>query len=128
MPIFSALAELAPGFLICPSETNQADFVKAAADFPEIAVRINMPVSALLESDWKKTALIADSAMALARSLPKGSVGTGIVPFDVSPDLILRLRDHIQKKTENHAHTVSVKCEGIFHGSPPVSSIHSLKQ
>jgi uroporphyrinogen-III decarboxylase len=97
LPIFPALAALSPGFLICPSETDQAGFVQAAEAFPEIAVRINMPVAALLESDWEKTARAADAAMALARHLPKGSVGTGVVPFDTNPDLLIRLRDHVQQ-------------------------------
>lgn len=97
LPIFPALAGLSPGFLICPSETDQAGFVQAAEAFPDIAVRINMPVAALLGSDWERTARLAKTAMALARRLPKGSVGTGVVPFDTDPDLLLRLRDHIQQ-------------------------------
>jgi len=97
LPIFPALAALSPGFLICPSETDQPGFVQAAEAFPGIAVRINMPVAALLESDWEKTARVADMAMALARRLPLGSVGTGVVPFDANPDLLIRLRDYVQQ-------------------------------
>jgi uroporphyrinogen decarboxylase len=97
LPIFPALAALSPGFLICPSETDQAAFVKVAEAFPDIAVRINMPVAALLESDWEKTAPVADAAMALARRLSLGSVGTGVVPFDANPDLLIRLRNYVQQ-------------------------------
>jgi uroporphyrinogen decarboxylase len=96
LPILPSLAALAPGFLICPSETDQAGFVKAAEAFPDIAVRINMPVSVLLESDWSLTVRAADAAVDLARRLHKGSVGTGVVPFDTRPDLLLRLRDHVE--------------------------------
>jgi uroporphyrinogen decarboxylase len=97
LPILPALAALSPGFLICPSETDQAGFVRKAEAFPGIGVRVNMPVSALLEDDWEKIARVADRAISLARRLPLGSVGTGVVPFDTNPDLLVRLRDHVQQ-------------------------------
>jgi uroporphyrinogen decarboxylase len=97
LPILPALAALSPGFVICPSETDQAGFVETAAAYPQISVRINLPVAALLESDWQKITRLADGAIALARRLPHGSVGTGVVPFDTDPDLLLRLRDYVQQ-------------------------------
>lgn len=97
LPVLPSLAALEPGFLICPSETDQAEFVEAAAGYPQIAVRVNMPATSLLDSDWGKLVGLADEAIALARRLPQGSVGTGVVPFDTSPELLLRLRDYVQK-------------------------------
>ncbi len=96
LPVLPELTALSPGFLICPSETDQAGFVAMAAASPRISVRINMPVSALLDPDWEQTVRAADRAISLARRLPLGSVGTGVVPFNTSPDLLLRLRDHVQ--------------------------------
>ena len=96
LPILRDLAALSPGFLICPSETDQPGFVTMAAAYPRIAVRINMPVAALVEPDWEGTARAADTAVSLARDLPRGSVGTGVAPFNTNPDLLLRLRDYVQ--------------------------------
>ncbi len=95
LPILPDLLALRPGFLICPSETDQAAFVEVAAASTRTAVRVNMPVSSLFENDWTKTLQAADRAFALASRLAKGSVGTGVVPFNTSPDALLRLRDHV---------------------------------
>jgi len=37
--------------------------------------------------------------LSLARQLPLGSIGTGVVPFDARPDLALKLRNHIYQQT-----------------------------
>jgi uroporphyrinogen-III decarboxylase len=95
-PVLSELLALEPGFLICPSETDQNLFVELAKNAPQVAVRVNMPVSALMTDDWEETRSAADAAHALARVLPRATVGTGVVPIDIRPDLILKLRDYIQ--------------------------------
>lgn len=97
LPVLRELMSRRPGFLICPSETDQPGFVEEAASHPEIAVRINMPVASLLEPDWKRTAAAADRAVALAKRLPRGSVGTGVVPYDTPPEVLIRLLNHIQR-------------------------------
>jgi hypothetical protein len=45
----------------------------------------------------KKTAAVADRSILLVRRLSQGSVGTGVVPFNISPELFFRLRDHVQQ-------------------------------
>lgn len=96
VPILSALAALKPGFLICPSETDQPRFVEVMQNYPEVAVRVNMSVASVLEDSWQKTSGMVDEAMSLARQFSNGSVGTGVVPFDTPPERLLRLREHIQ--------------------------------
>jgi uroporphyrinogen decarboxylase len=95
-PVLIHLLALNPGFLICPSETDQENFVDMAAQHPHVEVRINMPVASLLEPDWDKATAAADTAIALARRLKNSPVGTGVVPFNTSPDRLLRLRDYVQ--------------------------------
>lgn len=95
-PVLPHLLALNPGFLICPAETDQETFVNLAAQYPQVEVRINMPVSSLLEPDWDKATATADAAIILARRLENSSVGTGVVPFDTNPDQVLRLRDYVQ--------------------------------
>jgi hypothetical protein len=90
---------LAPGFLICPSETDQSRFVDIASHHPQVAVRINMPVAAVLTGEWEDTRRAADQALSLARKLPLGFVGTRVVPFNARPELLLKLRDYIYQQT-----------------------------
>jgi uroporphyrinogen-III decarboxylase len=98
-PIARDLLALRPGFLICPSETDQARFVEIAASHPDTAIRVNMPVAALLGNDWARAVEAADAALALARRHPRGSVGTGVVPYDASPALLVKLRDYVELDT-----------------------------
>ncbi len=98
--VLSHLLALNPGFLICPSETDQQSFVDLAAGYTRVEVRINMPVLSLLEPDWDKATAAADAAIALARRLENSSVGTGVVPFNTSPQRLLRLRDYVQNSTK----------------------------
>jgi uroporphyrinogen-III decarboxylase len=100
VPILPTLASLKPGFLICPSETDQLRFVEVMRDFPEVSVRINMPVTAVTEDDWHQTAAMAELAMELANQLSHASVGTGVVPFNTPPERIFRLRDHIHNSSQ----------------------------
>jgi len=95
-PVLPHLLALNPGFLICPSETDQKNFVDMAAEYPHVEVRINMPVASILEPDWDKATAAADAAIALASRIKTGSVGTGVVPFNTSPDRLLRLRDYVE--------------------------------
>lgn len=97
-PVLPELLALNPGFLICPSETDQDRFVDIAARHSHVEVRINMPVTSLQDPDWGKAA--ADTALSLARRLENSSVGTGVVPFDTSPDRLLCLRDYVQNSNQ----------------------------
>lgn len=96
VPVLADLLALDPGFLICPAETDQSAFVELAAAAPHIAVRVNMPVGALLTTDWEETRRAADLARSLAARLPNSTVGTGVVPVNARPDLIVQLRNYIQ--------------------------------
>lgn len=96
VPVLPELLAFEPGFLICPSETDQSLFVELAKNAPQVAVRINRPENALLTDDWEEARSAADAAHALAKCLPHATVGTGVVPIDSHPALILKLRNHIQ--------------------------------
>lgn len=96
-PVVGEIAALDPGFLICPSETNQSAFVDFLHSRPEIAVRVNMPVTAVLDFDWNVTRQAADQAIALAKRLAAGSVGAGVIPVDADPERLIRLRSYIEE-------------------------------
>jgi uroporphyrinogen-III decarboxylase len=89
------LLEAGPGFVINPSETDQAAFMEAAMDFPGVHVRVNIPAAVLLDADFPRIRAAADAAIALAGSRANTSVGCGVVPFEALPETLLRLRDHV---------------------------------
>lgn len=97
-PVLPELLKLAPGFLICPAETNQSEFVRLAAAYPETHVRVNMRPDILLETDFDVIAAEASRLLALAGTHPNSSFGCGVVPYETDPDQLLRLRDWVKTR------------------------------
>jgi len=95
-PVATALLEAGPGFVINPSETDQAAFMEAARAFPQIHVRVNLPAPLLLSPSFEPVAAAARGAVALAATRPNTSVGCGVVPFETDPAALLRLRDWVE--------------------------------
>ena len=102
-PILGDLLALKPGFLICPSETQQRSFVDMAATQPEVAIRINMPVATLAQGNWSAITASADAAMVLAGRLNNASIGTGVLPYNTKPHQLLALRDYVLNSTHWNA-------------------------
>ena len=96
LPILKDLVTLDPGFLICPSETNQTAFADLMGSRPDISVRVNMPVSSVMSRGWNVTREAADAALLIAERLPNSSVGTGVIPVDADPARILHLKTYIE--------------------------------
>jgi len=80
-----------PTAVICPAETKQAAFMEQASHRPEIAVRINLPASALVGGDWNKALAALECVVALAHAHPCASVGTGVLSYDADRDFVRRL-------------------------------------
>ncbi len=87
--IAEAMLRCGPGYVICPAETDQVAFMRAALKFPEIAVRVNMPASVLASGDRMAINRTIDRLLPLALDHPRGLLGTGVVPFDCQPAWVL---------------------------------------
>jgi hypothetical protein len=98
-PIATAFLQAGPGYVIAPSETDQAAFLAAATKAPGTHVRVNMAATLLAAADWPALESEALRAISLAATRANTSVGCGVVPFETAPDLVLRLRDFIQNHT-----------------------------
>ncbi len=94
--IVRELLEAAPGYVIAPSETDQAGFLAAASSHPEIHVRVNMPSAQLASAGWNELERDAVFAVKLAATRENTSVGCGVVPFETDPELLVHLRDFLQ--------------------------------
>jgi uroporphyrinogen decarboxylase len=97
-PMARTLLQTGPGYVIAPSETDQAAFLTAATAHPEIHVRVNMPATRLASAAWTELESDALRALALARTRGNTSVGCGVVPFETDPARLVRLRDFIQQQ------------------------------
>ena len=95
-PIARAFLETEPGYVIAPSETDQAGFMNIASAFPNTHVRVNMAATLLASGDWQSLEQEARRAAGLAASRPNSSVGCGVVPFEAAPETIRHLRAFIE--------------------------------
>lgn len=98
LPIADAFLRTGPGYVIAPSETDQAGFLAEASHHPEIHVRINMPSTHLASADWSELTSDALHAVKLATTRANTSVGCGVVPFETDPQLLDRLKIFIQQQ------------------------------
>ena len=94
--IARAFLEAEPGYVIAPSETDQAGFMNIASAFPNTHVRVNMTATLLACGGVRDLERDALRATGLAASRPNSSVGCGVVPFEAAPETIRHLRAFIE--------------------------------
>lgn len=87
-PILDSLLAARPGFLVCPSETDQETFIRRMQEHPEIAVRINMSVEILTRGDRELLEEEIRRVCALCAGRPNTVVGTGVLPFNADPGTV----------------------------------------
>ena len=88
-PIIDTLLECGPAAVICPAETDQEAFMRKAVNWPEIAVRINLPAGLVTrgaEDESLRQEIVRLSS--LARLHPLASLGTGVLPYDAKPEAV----------------------------------------
>ena len=84
-PIVGDLAASGCGGMIIPAETDQARCLAALAERPDLLLRINLSVGAVVSGDESvfQAALTAGGALAATR--PGSLLGTGVLPWDADP-------------------------------------------
>lgn len=97
-PILDAIMETGTGYVICPSETNQEIFMTQMEKYPEVMVRINMDPRILSEGELSAVLKEADRVIALAKNRKKACIGTGVLPYESDPELVLAVKAYIEQR------------------------------
>ena len=95
-PILEALLETGTGYLICPIETDQAKFMAKMKNHPEVMVRINMNHAIVSSGDLEAVYAEVDRVLELAASRGKVCIGTGALPYETDPQVVLESREYIR--------------------------------
>ena len=96
LPILDYLLETRPGFLICPSETDQAVFMQRLAAVPDILVRVNMTPSVFVSKNLVPAYAEADRVLALIGNRVRACVGPGGLAYDAVPQTVLAVKRYVE--------------------------------
>ena len=105
LPILDSILETGTGYLICPYETDQPTFMEKMAAHPQVMVRINTDPNPFATGEWPAARRELDRVLELARSREKACIGTGALPFETDPEIVLKAREYILEKGRNHEPT-----------------------
>ncbi len=97
-PVIKSVMETGTGYVICPSETDQVLFMKIMEKYPETMVRINIKPDGFSNGDPEFVFHELDRVLTLAKGREKVCLGTGVLPFETNPELILMAKEYLLKK------------------------------
>jgi uroporphyrinogen decarboxylase len=95
--ILESIMETGTGYVICPSETDQEEFMEQMKKYPEVMVRINMDPNILSEGDLAAVFKEVDRVVDLGKSREKICIGTGVLPYETKPEVVLKMKEYISK-------------------------------
>lgn len=88
-PILDSILGTGAGYVICPSETDQAAFMRHMAAHPDVMVRINTNPAVFAGDSQSAVRSEIERVLQLAGNRQKVCIGTGTLPFEANPDLVL---------------------------------------
>ncbi len=100
LPILDFLLATGTGYVCCPAETNQRGFMAKMQSHPEVKVRINMDPGPITANDFEAIKKEVDRVIALAPNDPDLCIGTGCLPFEADPQMVLETKEYILSRKE----------------------------
>lgn len=97
-PILDAILETGTGYVCCPAETDQQAFMEKMKPHPEVTVRINMDPRPMTAKDFEAMQKEVDRVLTLAENRDKVCIGTGCLPFETDPQMVLKTKEYILSK------------------------------
>ena len=104
LPILDDILKTGTGYVCCPAKTNQKKFMEKMRSHPNVMVRINMDPRGITSKNFDDVQKEVDRVLALAENRPNVCVGTGCLPFEAAPDMVLQTKEYIlSKSTQQNA-------------------------
>lgn len=97
--IVDAMMETGTGYVCCPAETDQPAFMERMQAHPDVTVRVNMDPWPLVAGDDESIRKEVDRVLRLAQNRTRVCIGTGVLPYEVEPQTVLRTRRMIRSTT-----------------------------
>ena len=96
-PILESILDTGTGYVICPCETDQALFMEKMLPHPEVMVRINTHLHAFASGDLAGVHRELERVLALTAGRENVCIGTGALPFEADPDIVLKAKAFVQR-------------------------------
>jgi uroporphyrinogen decarboxylase len=96
LPILDAMLDTGTGYVICPFETDQVLFMRHMAAYPDVMVRINTNPAVFVGDNPSLVRREIERILMLVGSRRKVCIGTGVLPFETNPDLVLMAKKIIE--------------------------------
>ena len=98
LPILDDILATGTGYVCCPAKTNQKKFMEKMQSHPDVVVRINMDPGGITSKNFDDVQKEVDRVLALAENRQRVCIGTGCLPFEADPDVVLKTREYILSK------------------------------
>jgi uroporphyrinogen-III decarboxylase len=97
-PILDAILETGTGYVICPAETDQAEFMWRIWNRTEVRVRVNTRPEVVASGSWDEIREEIEGILGLCAGRPNVCLGTGALPYETPPANVLRMKDYMAGK------------------------------
>jgi len=97
-PILEAILETGTGYVCCPAATDQKMFMGKMKAHPDVMVRINMDPRPMTSGNLEAVEKEVDRVFELANNRQNVCIGTGCLPYETDPKMVLKTREYILSK------------------------------
>jgi uroporphyrinogen decarboxylase len=98
LPILDDILQTGTGYVCCPAKTDQRKFMEKMRDRPDVTVRINMDARAITSKNIGDIEKEVDRVLALADNRLSICIGTGCLPYEAEPEVVLKTKQYILSK------------------------------
>jgi uroporphyrinogen-III decarboxylase len=99
LPILDYILDTGTGYVCCPAKTDQSKFMSKMRSRPDVMVRINMDPRGITAKNFDEVQKEVDRVLALADNREKVCIGTGCLPFEADPDVVLMTKEYVLSKS-----------------------------
>ena len=98
LPILDSILKTGTGYVICPWETDQPGFMERMIEHPGVMVRVNTGPGAFASGNVSDVRDELDRVIAIIGDRENACIGTGALPFETDPDVVMQAKAYIEEK------------------------------
>jgi uroporphyrinogen decarboxylase len=96
--ILDAILETGTNYVICPLETDQKVFLEQMQAYPDVMVRVNMNSGVFTSENPDLAEVEADRILELVRGRRNVCIGTGVLPFQAIPGVVMKTKEYVHSR------------------------------